>query len=117
MADITPTFVESDRLGWKNIGLLVFWEGIDAEGSGLAVELPMWPHRTVMAVGMWDSNTITIQGSMDGTNFVTLTDPLGNNAAFTDDSVLKLDQSTKYVQIVQASGSSVSIDVYLALMP
>lgn len=61
-------------------GILVTWSGLAASGDdGAPVELPDHPDKTVQIDGTnTGSPTCVLEGSIDGTTYVALTDGQGN---------------------------------------
>lgn len=64
------------------------WDLTTANHTGAILELPGAPDRSVQFAGTWGSATIALEGSNDGTNFVTLTDPAGTDISATEGSPL-----------------------------
>lgn len=55
--------------------------------------------------GGFNSCTVQIHGSNDGTNFVVLTDGLGNNLSFTAAGIKQIYEMTRYIKAVVSSGT------------
>ena len=72
--------------------------------TGDTIELPIGD-RSVQLKGTWNSATVVIEGSNDGTNFVTLTDGLGNALSFTADGLKNIGELTRYIRARVSSGS------------
>jgi len=75
MATVNPTFT---RHG--NHALRFTWEltQADAAGQAISAEFADYADRNVQILGTFDTSTVVWQGSNDGTNYLTLTDPQGN---------------------------------------
>lgn len=60
------------------------WSGLLNTDDGAPVQMPDFADRTVQIQGATGTGgTVVIEGSVDGTNYVTLTDPQGNALSFT----------------------------------
>lgn len=96
---------------------LVLWEaltGTNLDGSPL--KFPEWADRTVQMVGNFDTCTVTMQGSNDGSTWFTLTDPLGNNVALTAAGGKTILEQPLWVRpLLSSAGGSSDVDVYLLI--
>lgn len=64
---------------------------------------------TLQISGTWDGATVTIKGSLDGTNYIAPA-----NSAFIADVVTDFEMSTGYVQaVVSSAGGSTSLTAIL----
>jgi len=99
------------KIGARSIE--VKWETLTSADSGASAEVKGHPDRTVQVSGTPSGATITLQGSVDGTNFVTLTDNLGLDIVFVNTTGLKvLAQAPRYMQITNSGGDgSTDIDI------
>ena len=84
MAVTALNIVKTDNpLVWK-----IYWTGLAKGDTGAPFRADLihaagGSDRSAQIVGTFDSATITIEGSNDGTNYTTLTDPQGNALSFT----------------------------------
>jgi len=71
--------------------------------------------RTVQVLGTFGGATVTIQGSNDdGTTWATLTDPLGNNLAFSSAGMKQVTELPQLIRpLVSGAGGTTSLSVYL----
>lgn len=115
MATITaaPDYVK----GFGNDARIVTWLQLGGATSdvGSAFEMPTWSDRSVQVVGTFSGTTVTIQGSNDGTNWVTLTDPAAVAATFAVTGLKQLLQVTRYIRPSAAAGTGL-LDVYLLIV-
>jgi len=80
------------------------------ESRGLAVSV----HAMDGGGTGFNSGTITIQISFDGTNYITAKDLLGTDVTFTADGYAEISTSAKKLRVV--SDSSISdVDVFVAM--
>jgi hypothetical protein len=94
----------------------VKWEGLAEDEDGDAVELIDFHERVVQVAGTFSSETVIIQGSMDGTNWFTLRDLQDNDLSFTVAGVQSIQENTRYVRPSVGTGGgagTVNIDVII----
>lgn len=96
---------------------LVAWtEGATADGAAAAVELPEWADNCVHAIGTIGGATLTIEGSNDGTNWVTLNNAQGGALSLTAVDVLKqIVERPRYIRPKLTGGAASGIGVYLLM--
>ncbi len=83
----------------------------DTEGQ--AMNAPMYATKSVAVTGTFDGATVTMQGSIDGTNYVTLHDQQGNNCAFTTAGIKNILENPPFIKPVKTGGSGAeSLTVY-----
>lgn len=113
MANVTPTI---SKIGLRD-GFLVTWEGLNhTNTTGAPIMMPSWRDRSVQIVGTFDSGTVVFQGSNDGTNYVTLTDPQGNAISATSAKLEQIEEATVWVKPSISGGSgSEDVDVFLLI--
>jgi hypothetical protein len=69
-----------------------------ANNVGDAYEWPWGADKSVQVAGTFGGATIVIQGSNDGTNYHTLTDPQGNAVSFTVAGIEAITENTRYIR-------------------
>jgi hypothetical protein len=111
MAVITASFPE--KITGKRGTIL--WEAMDGGDTGAPFELLDFNDNTVTVTGTFDSNTLTMQGSNDGTNWFTLTDNLGLAVTFTAAGGRYIAEAPRYIRPSLGSGASSDIDVTVQL--
>jgi hypothetical protein len=89
----------------------IFTWGAMANGdSGDPVERPDAADRTIQFTGTFDTTTIVWEGSNDGSNYITLTDPQGNAISKTAAAIEQVMEVTRYMRPrVTAGGGSTAI--------
>jgi type 1 fimbria pilin len=81
------------------------WTGLANGESGAALFLPAFSDRTVQISGTFGAGgSVTMQGSLDGTNWFTLTDPQGNNITKTAASLEAISEATPYIRPTITAG-------------
>lgn len=97
--------------------VVVVWGAItNTNQTAAAVELPYFADKSVQIQGSnFDSATVSLHGSNDGTNFIVLTDPQGNAISKTASGIEAVTEHTRYIKPVAAShgaNTSVVVTVY-----
>lgn len=94
---------------------VVSWALLTAANEvGNAVEMTGSADRSVQIIGTFDSATVVIQGSNDGTNWASLTDPQGNAISKTAAALEAISELTRYVRpLTSGGGGSQSLTVLL----
>ena len=110
---IVPTKISrgSHKWVWANMGDADVGAPLDPDGGGIA-----FADKTVMiVVAAYDSATIAIQGSNDGTNWFTLTNPNNDSLAFTvGDQLETILENPLYIR-PKTSGGQGSTDITVTL--
>lgn len=89
--------------------------GTGSTATGDVVEVAMGNDRSVQIDGTFDSATVVFQGSNDGTNWFSLTDPQGNAISKTSAAIEAISELTRYVRpsISGSANGSTSINVHM----
>lgn len=112
MPTITPTV--SRDVGDRDGSVVTWtWTLTTANADGAVLEWPEWADRTFTATGTWGGATLSIQGSGDGTNWVTLNKVAGGTAATaTADAAMAIIEVPRYVRpnlTVAGAGATVTV--------
>ena len=115
MAVITHTSSEIKRFGEN--ALMVTWLQLSGASSdtGSPFENPTWSDRSVQVVGTFGGSTVTMQGSNDGVNWITLTDTAAGAATFATTGLKQLLQVTRYIRPIITGGTGL-LDVHLLMV-
>lgn len=93
------------------------WSGLLNTDDGNPVELPNYADRSIQVTGTFGAGgTVAIEGSIDGTNYVVLTDPQGNDLNITSSSkrIEAIAEMTRYIRPrVTAGDGTTSLVVWL----
>ena len=110
MTTVTPTY-NSARGGNGSVKEWVF-AITTANLNGSPIEFPDWYDRVWVATGTFGSATLAIQGSADGTNWVTLNDVNGNAATLTADGHRHVQATPRFMRpFLTVAGSGAAITV------
>lgn len=115
MATIDPEITEIKTFG--DDGHIIFWEAVGQNDDGDPVEMIGSSDRSVQVTGTFGSGgTIVLEGSNDGTNYETLTDPQGNDVSFQAAGLVQVIELTRYVRPrVTAGDGTTDLDVHFLL--
>jgi len=83
----------------------------EADSSPQAVELVEFADRSVQVVGTFNGGTVAIQGSNNGVDWATLTDPQGNSLSVTSARLEQIQELTRYIR-PSLTGTGMDIDVF-----
>ncbi len=106
----------SNHPGFTSIGINGFvWTPLtSANLDGAPLQITRRTDRSVQVQGTFDGCTVTIQGSLDGTNWHTLNDLQSTALTFTSARLEGVSEVCTYIRpLVSAAGASTSISVYL----
>lgn len=81
--------------------------------QGAPCEMVMASEKSVQVTGTFNTSTVVLQGSNDGTNWVTLTDPQGNALSFTSAALEAIEEHTRYVRPSVSGGTATALTVTL----
>jgi len=91
----------------------VTWAALDTPDTGSTFKRTVFQDLYVQATGTFDSGTVTLQGSNDGTNWVSLVDPQGNAIAFTAAGGEQLLETPVWIRPIISGGTSPAINIIL----
>lgn len=83
--------------------VLVTWVLASGE-TGAGVEMGNLADRSAQVAGTFGGASVGIQGSLDGTNWASLTDPQGNALTFSGAKIETVVEMTRYLRPVVTGG-------------
>lgn len=103
---ITPTETPiGNPYGGGIVAVDVLWETLNAANTtGVAWENKLAGDVCVQAVGTFDSATLLLQGSNDGTNWFGLNDPAGTAISLTADGMEQVLEAPRYLRPSHSGG-------------
>lgn len=112
-----PLAISKSAIGsMDGTALLVNYDNLDElDTSPAPFEMVEWADRSVQVVGTFNGGTVVIEGSNDGQNWVTLTDPQGNAITKTAAFIEQLLEVTRFVRPRVSLGTGVDVDVFFVL--
>lgn len=92
---------------------LVTWPAMNTPDTGTPIQGVGLSDRCFQVTGTFGGSTVVLQGSNDGTNWVTLTDPAGIAISFTSTGLKQVLQITRYMRPSVSGGAAVAVDCTL----
>ena len=108
MATITGTI--SRAKSWAD-AWVASWPSMGDADTGTSIEMVEANDKSVQFAGTFSTATVVLQGSNDGSNWVTLTDPQGNAISKTAAAIEQVLEHTRYIRPVTSGGGGASITV------
>lgn len=97
------------------------WETLTNSGSDVGApigpDFASYADRSVQVIGTFGTGgTVLIEGSLDGTNYATLTDPQGNALSIQSAKIEAISEATPYLRArISAGDGSTDLDVFVFL--
>lgn len=117
MAAIAPTLVVPQQTNVNNQhgpAHIWSWTPVTEADTFDAVEVPLsLPDRTIHVFGSFGAATVLVTGSLDGTNYFTLTDPQGNAISKTAAAGEAITELVRYIKLTHSGGTAESISAVL----
>lgn len=93
------------------------WSGLANGDDGAPAEFPLMSDRTVQVFGTFGAGgSVTIEGSLDGVNFSTLTDPQGNQLTLGSAKVESIMEVVQYIRPRVTAGDGATNLTVMILM-
>lgn len=113
MAVINPTIEFLENARYSRQLIRVTWTALTENDTAAPVDCGDFADRSVFIGGTFGSATVIFQGSNDGTNYVVLTDPQGNNISKTSAGLEAVTELTAYARPSASGGTSQSVNVVM----
>lgn len=110
MAAIEAVF---DKLETEPGCRLILWETLTESDTATEVELGAFADRSVQVVGTFGGATVVVEGSNDGTNWVTLSDYQGTALSFTAAFLAPVAELTRFIRVSASGGTGQDLDIHL----
>lgn len=114
MATITATVTKLNDGGVFDC-YLATWSAMGNADTGTSVLMSGAADRSVQIEGTFGGATVVIQGSNDGSNWQSLTDPQGNAISKAAASLEQISELTRYIRAVTSGGTGTSVNVNVLL--
>src|SRR5712664_2616218 len=110
MTTIVPTFSKIRGPAGGIDAIVAIWAPLAASGDiGQALQRTDLADRSVQITGTFAGATIVFEGSNDGTNYFTLSNPAGTALSFTAAGLMQVNQPTASVRPRVTLGSGASL--------
>lgn len=104
----TPNYSVLKDEDFVNKGQIVQWALGDAD-TGLPYENPSMNLRSIQFAGTFASATVVLEGSNDGTNYVTLLDDSATAISKTANALVNVQTRARYIRAKSSGGSGAAI--------
>jgi hypothetical protein len=114
MATVSATRLSGEHnFGGEN--QVISWANLANGDEGGALQQPGFADRSVQIVGTFGAGgTLVLEGSNDGVNYVTLTDPQGNPLSITTAKIEQISEVTRFVRPrVTAGDGTTALSVHM----
>lgn len=93
--------------------IVVSWDALANGDVGQPFNLAQMADRTVQVVGVFGGGNAAIQGSIDGVNYHTLTDPQGNALSFNAAGIEAITELVRYIRPLVTGSGTTSLTIYI----
>jgi len=115
MATIVPTFAKIRGPAGGVDAIVVAWTPLAASGDlGQPLQRTDLSDRSVQMTGTFAGATLVFEGSNDGVNYFTLSNPAGSALSFTAAGLMQITEATAWVRPRVTAGSGATLTVTLA---
>lgn len=115
MTTIVPTFSKIRGPAGGIDAVVATWTPLAAAGDiGQPLQRTDLADRSVQVAGTFAGATLVLEGSNDGANYFTLSNPAGAALSFTSAGLMQVNQPTAWVRPRVTLGSGASLTVTLA---
>lgn len=89
------------------IGVRIWeWSAMtQADNEGTSLPQPNFTDRAVQVSGTFGTASVSLNGTIDGTNYHTLTDPQGNALTFTSAGIKQISEAVRELKPVLSGGN------------
>ena len=95
-----------------SVAFVATWAALAVGDDGTPLPFSQYTDRSVQVFGIFDGATLRIEGSNDGTNWSTLTDPQGNDLLITTSKIEMVTEASAFIRpIVIGGGVSTELTV------
>lgn len=96
----------------SSVAFVATWTPLATGDVGAALPFSQYTDKSVQVFGTFDGATLRVEGSNDGENWATLTDPQGNDLLITSAKIEMVTEATAHIRpFVVGGGASTSLTV------
>lgn len=96
--------------------IVIAWTGLPLNGDGDPVPFCQYTDKSAQVTGTFGGATLQIEGSNDGANWATLTDPQGNALSFTTAKIEMVAEATAQIRPKITGGDgTTNLNVHLLI--
>jgi hypothetical protein len=99
-----------------NVAFIGRWENMLQNDDGARFSVAQYTDKSVQVVGTFGGATLAFEGSNDGVNWSTLSDPQGNPLTFTAAKIEMVAEATLFVRPrITGGDGTTSLSVYVLM--
>lgn len=95
--------------------MVVEWPNMANGDVGEPIALPQMADRSVQVVGTFGGGSVTIEGSINGTDYATLTDPQGNDLVISTGKIEAVTELVRFIRPRVTGDGTTSLNVSLLM--
>lgn len=95
--------------------MVVNWPAMVNGDVGAPITLPQMADRSVQVVGVFGGGGVVIEGSINGTDFATLTDPQGNDLVISTAKIEAVTELVRYIRPRVTGDGTTSLTISLLM--
>jgi len=109
--------IASDKNGTNTtVAHVAKWVGLAANDDGQAVACAQYTDKSVQVSGIFGGASLVFEGSNNGIDWATLTDPQGNALSFTSAKIELVSEATHYARPKVTGGDgTTNLSVYVLM--
>lgn len=96
---------------WGNNAVVYTWAAMNTGDTGEPLGGPGFTDASYQITGTFGGATVTVEGSNDGTNYVTLVDPFNVALSFTSAALAQVLPIVRWIRPKVSGGAGVSVTV------
>lgn len=111
------TTIARSNLPTHNVRAFVtLWANLAHGDDGEMISVAAYTDKSVQVTGTFGAGgTLTVQGSNDGVNWATLTDPQGNDLVFSSAKIELVSEATLYLRPAASGDGTTDLTVHVLL--
>src|SRR5712675_1137698 len=114
MATIIPTFAKIRGPGGGIDAVVVTWSGLATTGDvGQSIQRPDLADRSFQVTGTFAGSTVVCEGSNDGINWFTLTNPTGGSQSYASAGGAQITEAVAYIRPHVTGGSGANVNAVM----
>lgn len=102
MATVTPTVSYNGDFSVVTVS----YTDLETGDDGAPFRFPEYPDRTVQVTGTFETSVLDVEGSLDGTNYAVLTDPVGNALEVAAADIAAISENAAYTRPLSVGGDA-----------
>jgi hypothetical protein len=107
-----PTIASTRTSTGTSAAFVSTWPSMAQGDDGAPLSFSQYSDKSVQVFGIFGGASVSIQGSNDGSNWATLTDPQGNDLLITSAKIEMVTEATAFIRpLIVAGDGTTSLTV------